>query len=302
MAIRRIAVTGANGFVGRQLTLAASAQGCEVVGIVRSEAGARAVAQAGGRPVRLAELEVEPLAEAVAGSAALVHLAQIGSEREGSTYDVVNLGLTRTAAAAARRAAVPRVVYFSGLGVAHYAQLRRCTNPYFLSKLSCELELYRSGREVAVFRPSYVVGPGSGLIPELLREMDAGAVELIGDGGYRLQPIAVRDAADAILAAVERQGPHPAAFDLVGPEPITYRDFVARVARAGARLGFRTTSVSVAEADRQAAAGGYRGMMPDELDCLLCDEVADARPLEALLGRFLTPLDEALLPAVRAVR
>jgi len=60
--------------------------------------------------------------------------------------------------------------------------------------------------------------------------------------------------------------------------------------------------VSVAEADRQAAAGGYRGMMPDELDCLLCDEVADARPLEALLGRFLTPLDEALLPAVRAVR
>jgi hypothetical protein len=58
----------------------------------------------------------------------------------------------------------------------------------------------------------------------------------------------------------------------------------------------------VAEADRQAKAGGYRGMLPDELDCLLCDEVADERPLEALLGRFLTPLDEALASALRAER
>ena len=41
-------------------------------------------------------------------------------------------------------------------------------------------------------------------------------------------------------------------------------------------------------------------MGPDELDCLLCDEVADHAPLEALLARRLTPLDEALAAAVRA--
>ena len=41
-------------------------------------------------------------------------------------------------------------------------------------------------------------------------------------------------------------------------------------------------------------------MGPDELDCVLCDEVADPAPLEALLGRFLTPLDEALATVVRA--
>jgi hypothetical protein len=41
-------------------------------------------------------------------------------------------------------------------------------------------------------------------------------------------------------------------------------------------------------------------MLSDELDCLLCDEVADHTPLEALLGRFLTPLEEALAAAVRA--
>ena len=42
-------------------------------------------------------------------------------------------------------AGVGRLVFLSGLGVAHYGQARRCTNPYFLSKLAAELELHRSG-------------------------------------------------------------------------------------------------------------------------------------------------------------
>jgi hypothetical protein len=41
-------------------------------------------------------------------------------------------------------------------------------------------------------------------------------------------------------------------------------------------------------------------MLPDELDCLLCDEIADPAPLVALLGRPLTPLDATLAAAVRA--
>jgi len=39
--------------------------------------------------------------------------------------------------------------------------------------------------------------------------------------------------------------------------------------------------------------------MLSDLDCLLCDEVSDPRPLEALIGRPLTPLDDALAAAVR---
>ena len=39
-------------------------------------------------------------------------------------------------------------------------------------------------------------------------------------------------------------------------------------------------------------------MLPDELDCLLCDEVADAAPLADLLGRPLRPLDDAIAAAV----
>ena len=95
-----------------------------------------------------------------------------------------------------------------------------------------------------------------------------------------------------------------AAYDLVGPEAVSYQVFLQRLA-AVARQHGRTANLQVREvevsfADQAARAGGWRGLGPDELDCVLCDEVGDPAPLEALLGRFLTPLDEALGRVVRA--
>ena len=306
----RLAITGANGFVGRHLTAAATKQGWDVVGLVRSAEGARIVQASGGRPLILgsAEPPEDVLARALTGAQAAIHLAQIGSEKHGATYESVNVEGTRRLMAAARRADVPRVVLFSGLGVGRYGQSPRLTNRYFLSKLASELELLRSDREAVVFRPSYIVGPGDGLVRSLLRDLTTGEVELPGDGSYRLQPVAVQDAAASVLAAL---GAAPAAsgrpphrvFDLVGPEPLSYRaliDRVAQAARAQGRAGdYRVRTIPVEDADRQAHSGGYRGLWPDELDCLLCDEVADQAPLERLVGRRLTAIRDAIEAAVR---
>lgn len=301
----RIAVTGASGFIGRHLTLAALSRGVEVDGVVRSKGAAQWAIQAGSRPVIVPALEAGALERAFKGAGAVVHLAQIGAERGGATYEAVNLDGTRAVIAAAKAAGVGRIVFLSGLGVTRYGMSRRCTNRYFLSKLAAEGELYRSGLEVAVLRPSYLVGPGSELIPGLLKEMAGGEVERVGDGLYRMQPIAVKDAAAAILSALDLER-SPAVFDLVGPEPMAYQSFVERVARLAGEQGLggshRIREIPVEEADRRAATGGYRGMLADELDCLLCDEVADHRPLEALLGRFMTPIDDAIAAALRAER
>jgi nucleoside-diphosphate-sugar epimerase len=296
-----LAVTGASGFIGREVTRLAAGRGLAVKGLTRSDAGADVVARAGGQPLRLPGLERDALARAFAGASAVVHLAQIGSERGGQRYETVNVAGTRAVALAARDAGATRVIFFSGLGVARYGMSPRCTNAYFLSKLSAELELYRSDLSVAVFRPSYVVGPGTPLIADLARQLADGEVERVGDGRYRLQPIGVRDAASAILAAARHPFTGDRVWDLVGPEAIHFDDLVARVARArpGAPRVWRFREVPIEEAERQAAAGGYRGMPRDELDCLLCDEVGDARPLEALLERALTPLDDVLAAALR---
>src|SRR5580765_6849238 len=116
----RLAITGANGFVGRHLMTLAAARGVEVVGVVRSPAGAEAVRQAGGRPALVRGLEPEALAVAFAGAAAVVHLAQIGAERGDATYEAVNVAGTRAVASAASRAGARRVAFMSGLGVARF--------------------------------------------------------------------------------------------------------------------------------------------------------------------------------------
>lgn len=306
----RIAVTGASGFVGRHLIREATSRGIDVVGVVRSELGGRFVEAAGGRVALVPELDPAPLARAASGSAALVHLAQIGSERGDTTYESVNVTGTCKAVLAAAAVEVPRIVFFSGLGVAHYGMVPRCTNRYFQSKLAAEVELFRSGRDVVVFRPSYITGPGDGLVRGLLADMAAGEVERPGDGSYRMQPIAVRDAAAAILAAVEGPlagpdfpRPRQRVFDLVGPETASYQQLIDRVGAIARSQGkareYRVREVPLAVADRRAAESGFHGHRPDSLDCLLCDEVSDAGPLRALLGRALTPLDDALAEAVR---
>ena len=150
------------------------------------------------------------------------------------------------------------------------------------------------------------MGPGDAFVPAVLEAMKAGEVERPGDGSYRMQPIAVADAAALVLAAASRPvGGFPTVFDLVGPEPVSYAQLLERLARvardAGHEAVLRVREIPVAEADRQAREGGYQGMLPDELDCLLCDEVADASPLVTLLGRPLTPLDAALAAALPPV-
>jgi len=291
----RIAITGASGLVGTRLCGLLAGERHEPIGVVRSEAGARRVRDAGGLPVSTA-LEPVGLTQAFHGAHAVVHLAQIGRQTAGSSFETVNLGGTRAVMQAAAAAGVRRLVYFSGLGVAHYGKKRHCTNAYFLSKLLCEAGLLRSGIETIVFRPSYVVGPGGEFLPGLLRDMQAGEVECVGDGEYRLQPIALRDAAAALLAALERPaGATPFVYDLVGPEALSYNHWLERlVAVAGRSAGYRVRQVPVEVALQRARERGEL----EELDCLLCDESSDPAPLESLLGRFLTPLDEALRQAL----
>jgi NADH dehydrogenase len=302
--MKRIAITGANGFIGRHVVRQAVASGYEVAGFVRSEAAAQVVREAGGRPVVMMGRDPEAMVRALDGCLAVVHLAQIGAERSGQTYEAVNIGYTERVLEDARHAGVPRVVYFSGLGVARYGMSRRCSNAYFLSKLAAETILFRSGLEGVVFRPSYVVGPGDAFVPAVLRAMEAGEVEVPGDGSYRVQPVDVADAAAGVLAAIERPAEaFPTVFDLAGPEALPYSGLLERLAAVARKLDrradLRVRPIPVEEADRRARCGGYQGMLPDELDCLLCDEVADPAPLQALLGRPLTPLDEALAGAVR---
>jgi NADH dehydrogenase len=304
---RRLAVTGGSGFVGRHLLALARAEGVTVAAVVRSAAAARVVDAAGGEPRPASLLDRAGLEAAFAGAEALVHLAHVAPGAGARHLENAHVEATRAVLEAARAAGIDRFVCFSGLGVAHYGLRPRVTDRYFLSKLLAEAEAFRSGLGVTVFRPSYIVGPGDALVGGLLRDLASGALECPGDGSYRLQPVAVADAAEAALRAAlapPAVGRHRV-IDLVGPSPVTYLDFLGRLRDEASRQGRAGASacsirtVPVEEADAAARApGGFHGMRPGDLDCLLCDEVSDAAPLRSLLGRDLAGPDEALARAV----
>ena len=175
---------------------------------------------------------------------------------------------------AATEAGVGRIVFFSGLGVARYGMNPRTSSAYFMSKLEAEVEIYRSGLPAVVFRPSYILGPGDGLVTGLLLDLAAGAVEVPGDGTYRMQPIAVSDAAAAILAAASGgglssdRGRHQV-FDLVGPEALSYRDFLKRFASAArSPVGGRFRSTRSPRGGRPPRLDGASRPASRRVDCM----------------------------------
>lgn len=301
--LRRIAIIGANGFVGKQVLAEAARRGIEVVGVVRSQSAADAVRALGGIPARVVDLqraETESLVPRLSGCDGLIYTASVSTGAPGADR-TDPLGIVNVLAAC-READVSSVVFFSGLGIGHYGLSRHCTNPYFLAKMAGEVELFRSGLAVTVFRPSYIFGRGDEFLTPLIgRILAEAAIEIPGEGTYRLQPISVADAARASLAALTRSGPSHQVVDLVGPEVVSYRELIHRIASALGR-GVGILERPVEETIALARKSGYFGLRAHDLDCLLCDEVANPRPVTDLLGAPLEDLDAVIAGTVAEVR
>jgi nucleoside-diphosphate-sugar epimerase len=290
----KVAIIGANGFVGRHVAELLVRQGRSALGVVRSEEGVRLVQDRGGIPFRVPDLErssAESLAPALEGCAGLVYTASV-SATASATNRTEPSGLLNVLSAC-RAARVPRFVFLSGLGIAHYGMNVHCTNPYFLAKMAGEVALFRSDLGVTVFRPSYIFGAGDEFLSPLIRRIRREPViEIPGTGDYRLQPVSIGDTARAILGAIDKSpGASPLVVDLVGPEILSYRELISRIASImGRRVDIRERPVE--EAQAEARATRYFGLRPHDLDCLLCDEVSDPGPVEALVGRPLETLNQ----------
>ena len=282
----KVAIVGANGFVGRHIVGLLARLGRPALGVVRSEEGARVVLERGGIPFRVQDLRessTRSLVPALEGCGGLVYTASV-SAVAGALDRTDPSGLVNVLEAC-RAAGVPGFVFLSGLGTAHYGMNPHCTNPYFLAKLTGEVALFRSGLAVTVFRPSYIFGAFDEFLSPLIRRMATGPViEIPGRGDYRLQPISVEDTARAVLAAIdEAPASSPRVVDLVGPEILSYRTLIERIASM-MRRRVDILERPVDEAQAEARARGYFGLRPHDLACLLCDEVSDPTPVQALVG------------------
>ena len=77
-----------------------------------------------------------------------------------------------------------------------------------------------------IFRPSIVYTPGDPWLTLLERFSYLPVLPVSGSGKAHYQPIWAEDVADCVLSALRSSGPRRRAFELAGPETLTYDEIV----------------------------------------------------------------------------
>ncbi len=214
---RSIVVTGANGFVGKNLRNFLHKNKINVLGISRKNFRKYA------SEVKITSTNLlEPKLQArLKNYDALVHLIGIGRQSPKSTFEEINLNLTKNVIKACKNAGIKKIIFISGLGVS-----KSNKSDYFVSKYKAEREIMNSGLDYTIFRASYIMGKTDHLTKTLSKQMKKGIIVIPGSGKYRLQPIFVLDVAKIILEAVLEKKFSKMIIDLVGPQKISFENFV----------------------------------------------------------------------------
>ena len=285
-------MTGANGSVGKNLLAHASENGdLDIVAAVRSERAAAALPARPGVDIRIVSGDdVDALAKTMAGASSVVHLSGILIESRTASYQQANVSATETAVEACRRAGVPHIVLISALGADE-----RASNRYRRSKGEGERIVERSGIDATIIRTPILLGPETAGAAAILRSVTSGKASLLGGGRYMMRPLDVDDLSEAILASCRRRPSGAHVHELAGPEPISYRDLVGRVAgMMGRPVSYGSVPIWAA---KLGAAINSRmkgvGVTPTVIDVITTSETV-THNADSALGVTLTPLSKTL--------
>ena len=271
-----VAVTGANGFVGKNVRKFLYKNKVRVLGISRKNF-AKYSTETKAQSKNLLE---QRLQKKLKNYDALIHLIGIGVESSGSTFEEINVNLTKNTIKLCKKSGIKKIIYISGLGVS-----KNNTSSYFASKYKAEQEIISSGLDYTIFRASYIIGKTDRLTKSLSKQMKKGVIIIPGSGKYQLQPIFVEDVAKIILKSIVEKNFSKKILDLVGPRKISFEDFV--------KLFSKNTKVKFKKINLKNVydEGTYSS---ESLDLLIGDYTSDMTQLQKLASIKLTPVEKFL--------
>lgn len=212
-----IAISGANGFVGKNLRRLLYNKGINLVSIAR-------------RNFRNYKLETKIISSVISQKIPIlklnkchvfIHLIGTGKQNITTDYEYVNVDLTKKVITLCRKAGIKKFIFLSGLGVS-----KNTTSAYFISKHKAEQLIINSGLNYTIFRASYIIGKNDPLSKSLNKQIKNGTIIIPGSGKYHLQPISVNDVAEVIYRALTSKKFSNKIIDLVGPQIVTFEKYI----------------------------------------------------------------------------
>ncbi|MEK0350054.1 MAG: NAD-dependent epimerase/dehydratase family protein [Nitrosopumilus sp.] len=213
----QIVITGASGFIARNLRKYLSEKNIKLISISRNDFKQFK----NEHKVISKNYNEKNILSKIKNSDALIHLVGIGKQSIKTDYDMINIEFTNNIVNLCKKAKIKKFIYTSGLGVSHNTSLG-----YFISKYKAERQIINSGLNYTIFRPSYIVGRDDLFTKYLKKQIKKGKIEIPGSGTYSFQPIYINDVVKIILQSVLQAKFRNKIIDLVGPDCITFEQYV----------------------------------------------------------------------------
>ncbi len=224
----------------------------------------------------------------------VIHLAGILIENKHSNYASANVAATVAVVNAAKIQSVKHIIFISVVGARPDSK-----NAYFRSKGFAEELIKGSGIAGTILRTPILMGPGTAGGSSLLNAAKGPTARILGGGTYTMRPLDTDDLSAALVKLSLSEAAETRTLELVGPEPIQYRDLIKKTARMMnkeveigslplwiAKLGSAVTS-TLKEG----------GITPTVIDVITTDEKVDENAHTAI-GIKLTSLENTIIKII----
>ena len=213
----QVVVTGASGFVAKNIRKYLSQKDFNVISISRKNFK-KFKNETKIVSYNYEEKEILPK---IKNSYGLIHLVGIGKQSVKNDYFSINLEFTKKIINLCKKSKIRKIVFNSGLGVSKTTSLG-----YFISKYRAEQQIIKSGLNYTIFRPSYIVGKDDLLTKYLKDQMKNNEITIPGSGKYSIQPIYINDVVRIITRSLMDDKFRNKTLDLVGSESIPFKEYV----------------------------------------------------------------------------
>lgn len=213
----QIVITGASGFVAKNLRKYLSEKNVHLISISRKNFKSFK----NETKIISENYEEKSLLPKIKNSDALVHLIGIGKQSTKIDYESINVQLTQKIVNLSKKAKIKKFVYTSGLGVSTDISIG-----YFISKFKAEQSIIDSKINYTIYRPSYIVGKDDLFTKYLKRSVKKNKIIIPGSGKYSIQPVSIDDVTKLIFQSIIDKKFENKTLDLVGPEIISFKKYI----------------------------------------------------------------------------